>query len=275
MLAEYRERHGHCLVKRQESVPLAKWTTRQREHYRAGALSAVRVQKLEALGFSWNPERAQFAGAWEERYAQLVAFHRQHGHTRVSKAWKKNPGLGHWRHFQRILQREGKMDAGRRERLDALGFEWEEAHVNWQSRIPQWEQLWELRFRELRAFKKRFGHCLVVTGWRENPALAKWVQKQRGKYRTGLLRTDQIQRLEALDFAWASDYAHFDKGWEGRFEELTAFHRRFGHTRVPAKWKENPPLAAWKFQQRKRHRAGQLSAERKARLDALGFEWME
>lgn len=34
-----------------------------------------------------------------------------------------------------------------------------------------------------------------------------------------------------------------DKRWMDRYNELVAFHRRFGHTCVPSQWHENPPLA--------------------------------
>ena len=36
---------------------------------------------------------------------------------------------------------------------------------------------------------------------------------------------------------------------------------------------ENPQLAGWAHLQRSQNRKGALSAVRKARLDALGFEW--
>ena len=58
---------------------------------------------------------------WETRYAELADYHRRFGHTRVTKSWTENPGLAHWRHFQRTLFRERKMDPERKRRLDFSG----------------------------------------------------------------------------------------------------------------------------------------------------------
>lgn len=56
-------------------------------------------------------------------------------------------------------------------------------------------------------------------------------------------------------------------------KNLHAFHKRFGHTRVPLEWGKNSTLAMWVKARRSLHRQGKLSAELIANLDALGFEW--
>jgi hypothetical protein len=55
------------------------------------------------------------------------------------------------------------------------------------------------------------------------------------------------------------------------FAMLTAFHDRFGHSRVPSQWPENPKLAAWTY----RIRAGkhELTPQKTELLNSLGFEW--
>ncbi|MBM3772158.1 MAG: hypothetical protein FJW27_12940, partial [Acidimicrobiia bacterium] len=42
---------------------------------------------------------------------------------------------------------------------------------------------------------------------------------------------------------------------------------------VPKRYPENPALGMWVNNQRTAKRAGRLSEERSARLDALGFVW--
>ncbi len=61
--------------------------------------------------------------------------------------------------------------------------------------------------------------------------------------------------------------------WEALFQALVAFKENQGHCRVPRKWSENPELGAWVGTQRQAFRKGELSEERVARLEALGFEW--
>jgi hypothetical protein len=74
-------------------------------------------------------------------------------------------------------------------RLSKLGFRW----------TPR-EENWELRFSELEAFHKRYGHCKVPRGWEENPGLRAWVLRQL--YRKEALNDDRIQKLDGLGFRW-------------------------------------------------------------------------
>lgn len=54
-LKEYIEQHGHSNVpKCEEYASLARWTTQQRESYRAGTISEERIAELEELGFDWS-----------------------------------------------------------------------------------------------------------------------------------------------------------------------------------------------------------------------------
>ena len=61
--------------------------------------------------------------------------------------------------------------------------------------------------------------------------------------------------------------------WDERYGELKRYKEQFGHCNVPEGWAENPKLAFWVGNLRSRESRGELSTERKTRLDALGFEW--
>ena len=64
-----------------------------------------------------------------------------------------------------------------------------------------------------------------------------------------------------------------------RLQELTKYRAEHGSCNVPNKWKGNPALGKWVNAQRQYYRAknegkpSSLTAERIARLEALGFEW--
>ncbi|EKX35357.1 hypothetical protein GUITHDRAFT_118481 [Guillardia theta CCMP2712] len=64
-----------------------------------------------------------------------------------------------------------------------------------------------------------------------------------------------------------------DKEWEARYLELQAFHRQHGHSNVPKRHVENPPLGTWVMTQRSKIRKGLLAAEKKLLLEELNFEW--
>jgi superfamily II DNA or RNA helicase len=76
-------------------------------------------------------------------------------------------------------------------------------------------------------------------------------------------------RLDALGFIWDP----LEVQWEEGFEQLQAFVTEHGHCKVPAKYltADGYRLGSWVDKQRQRQVG--MRAERKARLDALGFIW--
>lgn len=70
-----------------------------------------------------------------------------------------------------------------------------------------------------------------------------------------------------------------DSGWEERYLSLKSYALRFGHTRVPARFKSDPKLGRWVMTQRRQFTLlvqglpSALSAERIGKLEGLGFCW--
>src|SRR5262249_35055775 len=79
---------------------------------------------------------------------------------------------------------------------------------------------------------------------------------------------ERRQRLDALGFVWDA----IEEAWETGFHHLAVYKQREGHCRVPAKYMENGfRLGQWVSVQRQAK--GKMPAERRRRLDALGFVW--
>src|ERR1017187_6839629 len=94
-----------------------------------------------------------------------------------------------------------RTNAGERHRrLEKLGMAWQGRNCL--------RELWETRYAQLVAFKKKYGHCDVVCLWKENPALGHWVSNQRVCRKKGKLSNERIARLNKLGFRWG---ALFDK----------------------------------------------------------------
>ncbi len=110
-------------AKSQSRLPeeLCVWETKQRKRLQAGTMSAERIARLDASGFDWAPHDE----AWEEHFQRLRAFTAGHGRTNVPKRYEPDLPLGAWVHRQRRDGRNGKMSKQQRERLDAIGFQWE------------------------------------------------------------------------------------------------------------------------------------------------------
>ena len=284
-LEAYQQRFGHCEVPKAwpENPALAKWVHEQRALNYRKRLLLDRFRRLDALGFAWTVENTSLIALWETRYAELRAYHAEHGHTNVTKG--QNRVLGHWRDVQREFRRKGMLKSDRVARLDAVGFEWEAPGRKNQSRAAWNQHLWEVQFTRLRCFKKRFKHCHVPVEWDEDRSLGAWVAAQRQQARTGRLNAKRRYRLEVLGFQWkipaqlhrppfktrpAPPQQLLDL-WETRYAELCAYQAEHGHTNVTRR--QNPVLETWRGVQRYNHRKGKLSPDRIARLDAIGFEW--
>jgi hypothetical protein len=128
---------------------------------------------------------------------------------------------------------------------------------------------WAEMLHVLEAFRTRQGHCSVPTNSREQPALGRWVAAQRYKRSIGSLTQVQGEQLDRLGFVWSLS----EQAWEKQLEALADFKQGHGHCNVPTGWPLNRSLAVWLLNQRHKKKIGRLSADRVARLDALGYSW--
>jgi Helicase associated domain len=119
-LENYKESCGNLEVSPRENPALSRWINRQREARRKRKLSRERSLQLEKLGFAWNAQ----ADCWEERFAELVAYKRIHGHCAIPTAWAENQALAKWVVNQRVFRNSGKLSLKRISRLNSIGFEW-------------------------------------------------------------------------------------------------------------------------------------------------------
>jgi Helicase associated domain len=132
---------------------------------------------------------------------------------------------------------------------------------------------WEKGFVALSRFRSRKGHCCPSRHHVEAKfKLGPWVTTQR--YYKDNLSAKRKQRLNALGFVWNwRDYL-----WDRGFTALLKFKRREGHCHVLASHSEgNYKLGYWVSTQRryKKKYKKEMSAERKARLNKIGFVWNE
>lgn len=128
-------------------------------------------------------------------------------------------------------------------------------------------QRWEQGFAALAKYRRRTGHCCPPQNHMAGKyKLGRWIITQR--YLKDDLSVDRKRRLEGIGFVWNwNEYC-----WESGFKNLLNFRKREGHCRVPIHHSEGKfRLGWWVSTQRKNRRT--LSAERKARLNKIGFVW--
>ncbi len=200
---------------------------------------------------------------WDLRFAELVRYREEHGHTRVPAKWRRNPSLGNWLAHQRGLYRAGTIEPDRAQRLGELGVEWRIP----ETRVEEHDLYTEQMLKRLAKFRERHGHAGVTPS--RDHALHTWIARQRLSRRAGTMRKYRRARLDEAGFPWES----VDPKWEEKFVRLGKFKARFGHTRVPREWKEDQALGRWVEYQRVRRRKGLLTADHRRRLKKLGFAW--
>ncbi|MEO5347401.1 MAG: helicase associated domain-containing protein [Magnetococcus sp. YQC-9] len=255
-LRHFIDRHGDARIPDPcpDDPELAIWAEKQRQLRNKGKLVGQRVEELDRLGFIWDPEALK----WHELCAALAGFYARFGHFDLPKEWPEEPELPAWVKGVRTAREKGKLDPERVARLDELGFIWDAR-----------DAAWEARFAALHHFRQTRNHCLVPARWEEDPELARWVEQQRREYRAKSLAPDRIERLELLGFLWDSK-AIF---WEEMYAALTEYRARNGDCLVAEGVSEQSQLAWWVAAQRKARLAGQLEADRVARLEAIDFVW--
>ncbi|WP_353199451.1 Helicase associated domain protein [Sandarakinorhabdus sp.] len=129
---------------------------------------------------------------------------------------------------------------------------------------------WDGWFGRLQAFKAREGHCRVPSLYKEGDyRLGQWVNAQRIK--SDKLTEDRRRRLDVLGFVWGNS----SKGlWNKGFKYLEDFKAREGHCLVPPSIFYGAfRLGQWVIAQRRARE--ELTEDRRARLDAVGFVWYD
>ena len=119
-LQQFHAREGHCRVikgYKEGEFKLGIWVDVQRSN--KAKIFQKHKQKLDALGFVWNPDRDK----WEEGFRHLQQFHARKGHCHVKLEYNEGEyKLGYWVNRQR--SNKGKLPIDRLQRLDAITFIW-------------------------------------------------------------------------------------------------------------------------------------------------------
>jgi hypothetical protein len=132
-LKDYYNLYGNCMVPARwvGNVQLARWVETQRRQYtllkqnKSSQLTPERMKLLEALEFEWDPYEVR----WLERYKELIEFQRLNGDL-VIPTRKTGKALFRWlvqqqkAYHQWVAGETSTMNEQRRDRLEALGFNW-------------------------------------------------------------------------------------------------------------------------------------------------------
>ena len=136
-LLSHHRQFGNCKVpaRFKGNPKLGRWVMTQRRQFTLmaqgfpNALTAHRIQRLEAIGFTWSI-RPEPVSLWNKKLQELKAYKAAFGNCMVPQRYQANTQLGTWVHTQRRqykLMKEGKKSSMTKEKvqaLDSIGFFW-------------------------------------------------------------------------------------------------------------------------------------------------------
>ena len=134
--------------------------------------------------------------------------------------------------------------------------------------VMQTTESWMFWYGLLESFVKEHGHCRVPATYKTDDGyrLGQWVNVQRNN--RDIISPERKRRLDAIGFVWDAR----ERLWEEGFAALKKFQAREGHCFVPAGHVEGTyKLGSWVGIQRATEDT--MPAERKQRLNAIGFVW--
>jgi hypothetical protein len=124
-LVRYKMEHNSTNVPQRyiADPKLGGWVHMQRHLYSKKELSIERINRLESIGFFWDPRDAK----WMEMYQKLVAYKKQYNSTQVPREYIKDHSLGNWVSNQRQVYNNtamGVLSKKRLELLNSINFVW-------------------------------------------------------------------------------------------------------------------------------------------------------
>ena len=169
------------------------WMNSQRTEKYRGTLSEERIQKLEAIGFSWNKQDAN----WNQALELVVKYFKEHGTLPEVKVIANGLRIGQWYSKQVALYYDGKLPSERADRIKAADLPFttpRELHKN---------ETWLKYYETYMDFLARFGKQPTCDKYKDLE-LRKWRSLQLRLLRQGKLTADQTVKLKELcgDVAW-------------------------------------------------------------------------
>ena len=184
--------HGETLAEIAASLGVTRERVRQIEKQAKPWMTAPKENEQieEVDGEPEFPVPEGLRRKWYEMYLRLQAYQAQHGSADVPNQWPEDPKLAAWVSNQRQKYKKDELTPQQIELLEALGFSWSLRERG----------TWEDRLAELVAFKSQHGHFDVPTNYPPAPKLRQFIASTHYQYRTGMLDTDRIMRLEEAGF---------------------------------------------------------------------------
>ena len=250
VLTEEQKKERRKEQRRQSAI---RWRKRKREERER--LERTKKRKRPPGGPKYRTRLDQH---WMEMYKRLVNYKKKYGNACVPGEWKEDPQLRIWVRGQCRDYSESRMSKKRIKLLESIGFVWD-----------RHEEQWMKMYQKLVKYKKKHGSTCVPATWKDDQKLAWWVAQQRSDYSKSKLSQNRMKLLKSIGFVWDPR----EEQWMEMYQRLVNYKKKYGHTCVPNKWKEDPKLANWVASQRSDYSKAKISHKRTELLKSIGFVW--
>lgn len=232
----------------------------------------------ERLGFNWL-----------DYYNLLVTYYNTYGNTEVPYSFKTYDGineeatgvsLGHWVSNIRKAYRNKVLNEDQIKKLEKIHFRFT---------TVTYDEAWERAYQMLLNFYKQNGHVNIPTHFRsldginynENGIdLSYWANKQRARYKKGLLPKEYCDKLLAIKFR-LKPRVH-NESWDKMYELALNYYSFYHDLNVPIEFKtsdgisfdeEGSSLGEWLYRQKIKAKNGNYKQERREKLEDLGYSF--
>jgi len=260
-LLEFVKKNGSArpesTFKTKDGFALGGWVSHQRTNKES--LSVERRTLLESSCKDWTWDLLD--DRWSEGFEQLMQYVNKNDSARVPTTLKNKDGfpLGQWVGVQR--RNKDSLSTERFRLLESCrGWSWDISTAQWNE-----------GFASLQEYVKKNGSARVLGDFKtkEGFNLGQWIRVQRSNKDS---LSDERRKLLESCKGWSWDL--LTDQWNENFEQLQAFARKTGSTKVGRHFttKDGLKLGAWITQQRKQK--PRLSVECRTLLDSLnGWSW--
>jgi Helicase associated domain len=233
--------------KNAEMVPcdarITRWVRKQRGFRCKGTLSPERLARMNSLGpyFQWTTittRRCAPARTWHDSYQALVAYFNTHHHVNIPHNDTANLRLYQWSNVQRQARNENNLSNERIALLDQLHFNW--SNFN--------DDRWDACYQQLVDYYHKHGHFRSSQPQQQQ-------QQQQHERKQVTMKGQQLQQQQQQQPLQESKDEDEDKA--------AAVAAAEEHVVVA--------LSRWANKQRSEANKGMLRADRRAKLEDIGF----
>ncbi len=276
---DYYKKNGNLEIssryRTEDGYALGRWIFNQkgiRKGQICGELTEEQIAKLDAIGMVWGYYNDL---SWERNFAAAEEYYKEKGNLDVPSRYTTADGvsLGLWLCSLRTWERAGVhskyLTEERKARLEAIGMIWDKL-----------DYYWEQNYLAACGYYREHRNLDIPADYidKNGVRLGTWVNRLRqlrcGKGRGTPLNEEQIERLNKIGMIWENKT---DYKWESGFAEAWAYAEQNGNLLVPQTYKtpNGFPLGTWIQRQRMcgKNIRGQLSDERRQRLEEIGMVW--